>query len=65
MPHSDIEKLSYDYREEVGDPTELSTEHHAYLMKRHGSVVLDPIPSKDPLDPLNWSSWKKNYEIFL
>lgn len=34
-------------------------------MKRHGSVQLDPLPSSDPADPLNWPDWKKNYEIIL
>ncbi|KAK6199902.1 major facilitator superfamily multidrug-resistance protein [Scheffersomyces amazonensis] len=43
----------------------LSQEHHDYLIRRHGTVELDPLPSSDPLDPLNWPDWKKNCEIAL
>lgn len=66
----DIEKLEYVhdehsvYNEDIA-PAELSTDHYEFLMKRHGSVQLDPLPSNDPLDPLNWQEWKKNYEIIL
>ncbi|KAL6449820.1 hypothetical protein SBY92_004143 [Candida maltosa Xu316] len=34
-------------------------------MMRHGTIELDPLPSADPKDPLNWPQWKKNYEIIL
>ncbi|KAK6460363.1 major facilitator superfamily domain-containing protein [Scheffersomyces coipomensis] len=64
---SDIEKASHDHVEEF-DPvafSELDQEHHDFLMQRHGSVQLDPLPSSDPLDPLNWPDWKKNFEILL
>ncbi|KAK6205238.1 major facilitator superfamily domain-containing protein [Scheffersomyces amazonensis] len=64
---SDIEKASHDHVEDL-DPValqELDPEHHEYLMKRHGSIQLDPLPSSDPLDPLNWPDWKKNFEILL
>jgi hypothetical protein len=37
---------------------ELSPEHRAYLLERHGTVDLDPLPSMDPADPHNWPSWK-------
>lgn len=36
----------------------LSPEHREYLLARHGTLDLDPIPSMDPADPLNWPSWK-------
>jgi hypothetical protein len=36
----------------------LSPEHKAYLLKVHGTIDLDPIPSMDPEDPLNWPPWK-------
>ncbi|CAK9439495.1 uncharacterized protein LODBEIA_P35950 [Lodderomyces beijingensis] len=42
---------------------ELTPEHQQYLISRHGTVKLDPIPSQDPNDPLNWPQWQKNYEI--
>lgn len=37
----------------------LTEEHRDYLIKRHGTVDLDPLPSADPADPYNWPQWKK------
>lgn len=37
----------------------LSQEHRDYLIKRHGTLELDPIPTDDPADPYNWPEWKK------
>ncbi|KAF1981651.1 synaptic vesicle transporter [Aulographum hederae CBS 113979] len=37
----------------------LTEEHREYLLQRHGTLDLDPLPSKDPADPLNWPSWTK------
>lgn len=62
-----MEKQSAEHDEYV-DPvgiTELSPEHESYLMKRHGSIQLDPLPSSDPAEPLNWPDWKKDLEILL
>jgi hypothetical protein len=36
----------------------LSEQHRAYLLQRHGTLDLDPVPSMDPADPYNWPSWK-------
>ncbi|KAG7665108.1 uncharacterized protein J8A68_001418 [[Candida] subhashii] len=65
---SDIEKGSNTHNESfdpVGITKEIDPEHEEYLVKRHGSVQLDPLPSADPEDPLNWPDWQKNYEILL
>ena len=64
---SDIEKHSQNHIETVLDEnlSELSREHIDYLMQRHGTVDLDPLPSMDPEDPLNWPTWRKNYEILI
>lgn len=44
----------------------LSEPHKAYLIERHGTLELDPIPSMDPADPYNWPSWKvSNHNIYL
>lgn len=41
------------------DPTSLLSEsHRSYLLERHGTLDLDPIPSIDPADPYNWPLWK-------
>lgn len=37
---------------------DLSPEHRDYLMKRHGTLDLAPLPTMDPADPLNWPAWK-------
>nr|POE86931.1 putative transporter [Quercus suber] len=37
----------------------LSQEHGDYLIQRHGTLDLDPIPSDDPADPYNWPKSKK------
>ena len=29
-----------------------------YLLRRHGTVDLDPIPAADDADPYNWPVWK-------
>lgn len=66
----DIEKLNYSYDEqfvlnETSIVSELTTDHREFLLKRHGSIQLDPLPSNNPMDPLNWPPLKKNYEIIL
>lgn len=38
--------------------TLLSESHKLYLIERHGTLDLDPIPSTDPADPYNWPLWK-------
>lgn len=29
------------------------------LDRKHGEIILHPIPSNDPNDPLNWKKWYK------
>ncbi|KAI3403423.2 hypothetical protein KGF56_003707 [Candida oxycetoniae] len=62
---NDIEKttISHDECNYANSTRSLSPEHYDYLMQRHGTVDLDPLPSSDPNDPLNWPNWQKNYEI--
>lgn len=40
------------------DVYELSQEHRAYLLERHGTLELDPIPGFGDADPYNWASRK-------
>jgi hypothetical protein len=37
---------------------ELTPEHRDYLLKRHGTLELDPIPDMGGADPYNWPAWK-------
>ncbi|EIT80122.1 major facilitator superfamily domain-containing protein [Aspergillus flavus] len=43
----------------------ISKAHRDYLLERHGTLELDPIPSMDPADPYNWPSWKKLANLVL
>lgn len=36
----------------------LSESHREYLLQRHGTLDLDPIPSQSDADPYNWPTWK-------
>jgi hypothetical protein len=42
---------------------QLPAEHREYLLARHGTLDLTPLPSIHPQDPFNWPTWKK--DIFL
>jgi hypothetical protein len=42
----------------AGDAANLSPEHRDYLLKRHGTLELDPMPGFGDADPLNWKTWK-------
>lgn len=52
---------------EYADTAEVSItdEHREYLMARHGTADLKPLPSADPQDPLNWSRGKKAFHMAL
>ncbi|KAJ5085148.1 hypothetical protein N7532_009919 [Penicillium argentinense] len=43
----------------------LSESHKSYLIERHGTLDLDPIPSMDHADPYNWPTWKKTANLGL
>lgn len=40
------------------DINRLSTEHRQYLLDRHGTLDLCPIPEMNDADPYNWPQWK-------
>lgn len=37
----------------LGQVAHLPQEHQDYLISRHGTLDLDPVPSADPADPYN------------
>jgi hypothetical protein len=43
---------------EKDDIAALSSEHREYLMHRHGTLDLDPVPAFGDADPYNWPTWK-------
>ncbi|KAH8695582.1 putative MFS transporter [Talaromyces proteolyticus] len=45
--------------------SELAPRHREYLIQRHGTADLDPIPAMDDADPYNWPGWKKHINLVL
>lgn len=43
----------------------LSEEHRQYLLARHGTLDLDPIPDMNDADPYNWPQWRVSNRIFF
>ncbi|KAL4913292.1 major facilitator superfamily domain-containing protein [Aspergillus aurantiobrunneus] len=43
----------------------LSQAHREYLLQRHGTLDLDPVPSASHADPYNWPVWKKIANLVL
>lgn len=60
-----LQFIEYADHDRLADPSLLSDQHRAYLIARHGTDALKPLPSSDPKDPLNWSDYKKAYHLFM
>lgn len=58
-------KTEAEHEEFVRNGGQLESAHEAYLIQRHGTIELDPVPSMDPNDPLNWPPLKKNLHLLL
>jgi hypothetical protein len=43
----------------------LSEEHRQYLLQRHGTLELDPIPTFAAADPYNWPQWKVHVILII
>ncbi|KAF7346098.1 MFS multidrug transporter [Mycena sanguinolenta] len=43
----------------------LSEEHRNYLLQRHGTLDIDPLPSMNDSDPYNWPKGKKHINLML
>ncbi|KAL4989579.1 major facilitator superfamily domain-containing protein [Aspergillus falconensis] len=71
MDKNTLEKTQSACVEEAGNGSQtplegaLSEQHQAYLLQRHGTLDLDPVPSMDPADPYNWPLWKKATNLAL
>jgi hypothetical protein len=53
---------------EIEDPSQTSTindDRDEYLLIRHGTLELNPLPSSSPKDPFNWPIWKKNVHVLM
>lgn len=40
------------------DHVGMSAEHQQFLLQRHGTLDLDPVPGPGSADPYNWPNWK-------
>ncbi|KAJ3546532.1 hypothetical protein NM208_g1953 [Fusarium decemcellulare] len=60
MSKPEVESL-----EHCNDTESLSEEHKQYLLERHGTINLDPVPYMSDADPLNWPKWKKIVNLSL
>lgn len=47
------------------EASHLSEEHRQYLLERHGTLELDPIPTMGTADPYNWPQWKVGHSSFI
>ncbi|PFH57633.1 hypothetical protein XA68_14772 [Ophiocordyceps unilateralis] len=56
------EKASHDGASET---SWLAGDHRQFLLDRHGTIELHPVPCMDPHDPLNWSTAKKATNLIL
>ncbi|CDK26262.1 unnamed protein product [Kuraishia capsulata CBS 1993] len=45
--------------------SDLTSTHREFLISRHGSVDLDPLPSGDPSEPINWPDSTKMWHLIL
>ncbi|KAL1304083.1 hypothetical protein AAFC00_000518 [Neodothiora populina] len=49
----------------TGAAAGLPQEHRDYLLARHGTLDLDPVPDMGDQDPYNWPTWKKTTNLVL
>ncbi|KAJ5923110.1 hypothetical protein N7516_010813 [Penicillium verrucosum] len=43
----------------------LSEEHRQYILVKHGTLDLEPIPNMTDADPYNWPQWRKSLNLTL
>lgn len=45
------------------EASHISPEHRQYLIDRHGTLDIDPLPTMSDADPYNWPTWKKTLNL--
>ncbi|KAJ6027626.1 uncharacterized protein N7446_003778 [Penicillium canescens] len=62
-----VESAGHDRAATYGESVaaRLPKAHRDYLMERHGTLDLDPIPGMGAADPYNWPEWKKMMNLIL
>jgi hypothetical protein len=51
-------KSSSTHQPMADESSELGFQHREYLIEKHGTTHLDPLPQMDDADPHNWPTWK-------
>ena len=54
----------------LDDDVDRNVDHQQTISLKHGTgsdahIVLNPQPSEDPNDPLNWPMWKKEMVVYI
>ena len=55
---TDVEPKKVESQDQQALKPQITQEHHDYLMQRHGTTELHPLPSMHDEDPYNWPQWK-------
>jgi len=58
------ELVSHASRVDTDKAASLSQQHREYLLQRHGTLDLDPVPGLGGADPYNWPTWKVLHSSF-
>lgn len=62
---SPVEDKTETHLEYSSHQSSITNDTKSYLLGRHGTFELDPLPSNSPKDPLNWPGWKKNTQLLM
>ncbi|PLB48985.1 synaptic vesicle transporter [Aspergillus steynii IBT 23096] len=70
IPIPELENARSEYLEKAEEDcsfisNNISSLHREYLLGRHGTLDLDPLPSPSSADPYNWPTWKKLTNLIL
>jgi hypothetical protein len=57
---SDIVAPATENQEPLAEEKQTEFSHDTSLPITKDGIALHPQPTSDPLDPLNWSTWRKN-----
>lgn len=60
-----VENKAVIHLENGSHQSSISNDIKRYIIERHGTLELDPLPSSSPKDPLNWPKWKKNTQLLM
>jgi hypothetical protein len=62
---STIEDKTAIHLESPSRQPSISEDTKRYILERHGTLELDPLPSTSAQDPLNWPAWKKDTQLLM